>query len=231
MVSTTLTTMAGRRIATDLKDLPPLKKGFVRLTHWTNRDIANSIVEHGLYGNKGLGGTTVLHDEEGFWESLTSAGYELQEGVLNNITRYGNEMIVMDMPAKEYRKLFITDGCYKVKGEKFFDWKGYELVCPSKYIVGVIEKKFPWGKKCVELFRHIAQKNPEVEVPKTDLRMFNGRRKASENPFAHHYQETPLSPEEEAAIEKEFDELFNDNSKSVSNGNDKDVFADYDWDF
>lgn len=211
MVTTKLITDVGRRIATELKDLPPLRKGFVRVVHRTSPTNVDSITKQGLKARTSLYYTSDAYTEKEFWDMLAND----PRGDL-----FGTAKIIMDMPIKEYNILTrnFVGRCYNEKelvGNVYDGVYGAtKLVCPNKYIVGAIEQKFPWSKKCIELFRQMARKNSEVEVPKTDLRIFNGKRKTFESPFAHHSKGKSVSKKEELAIEKEFEELFNTETKS-----------------
>ena len=91
--------------------------------------------------------------------------------------------------------------------------------------------EFDTMEKCIELFRQMARRNPEVEVQKTDLRMFNGRKKVFNNPFAKHSAfRREVSKEEGLAIEKQFEDLFNEECKSSSENVDFDsLFEGFDF--
>ncbi|MBP3847990.1 hypothetical protein J6I39_09620 [bacterium] len=161
---TSLVMNIGKRVATELKDLPPLKAGFVRVVHRTNPKNMNSIVEKGLWAkNKGLCWTSDTYTEDEFWKML-SKDYRGDA--------FGTGKIIMDIPQEEYNILTRSSN----RGFYDFDKNNSELpllVCPSKYIVGAIEQKYPWSDKCINIFKHLSKKNPERNVEKTDLSRFN----------------------------------------------------------
>lgn len=73
----------GAEIAISPDELPPLRKGYVRLIHQTNMEYANSLLENGLiynreYANKAgfskyatIGSMALTYTEDEFWERLT----------------------------------------------------------------------------------------------------------------------------------------------------------------
>ena len=158
-------------VARDLKDLPPLKKGFIRVVHRTHPDNVESIVKDGLKARHDLAHTSDQYLEEEFWKMLARD----PRG-----DAFGSAKIIMDIPYKEYNLLTRNSNAIYYNGKELakltptqLQYGAHKLVCPSKYIVGAIEQKYPWGKKCIEIFKQMASKNPEREVVKTDLRMFN----------------------------------------------------------
>mgnify|MGYP006916030332 CR=1 FL=1 len=159
-----LITNLSKRVATQLKDLPPLKAGFVRVVHRTDPRNMNSIVEKGLWAKKTLYETSdVYNTENEFWKMLSKD---------SRGDAFGTGKIIMDIPQEEYNILT------RATGRGFYDYDKNNsqlslLVCPSKYIVGAIEQKYPWSDKCINIFKHLSKKNPEINVEKTDLSRFN----------------------------------------------------------
>lgn len=148
--------------------MPPLKDGWVRLIHRTQPDCATSILDSGLRGKFGISGTTTLHDKDGFWKNLET----------DRLTFYGSKKVVMDMPAREYTKLFYNDGYYK-KGS-IIDDTGYHnarnLYVKNKYIVGIIDSygiRKPLTPKQLESMKRSSQLNPFLDIKPEDLRQLN----------------------------------------------------------
>ena len=166
-------------IARELKDLPPLKKGYVRVVHRKKTKNMESIITEGLRARNGLCFTSDAFPlEEDFW-NLMACDFRGKH--------FGTGKIIMDIPQKEYNLLTRNSGGPRFYNEKEWLSTPYgvtQLVGLPKYIVGAIEQKYPWNKKCIEIFRSMASKNPEIEVPKTDLRIFNrGRSRKNDDPF------------------------------------------------
>ena len=159
-----LITNLSKRLATELKDLPPLKAGFIRVVHRTNPKNMNSIVEKGLWSkNKGLHWTSDAYTEDEFWKMLSKDSRK---------DAYGTGKIIMDIPQEEYNILTRSSS----RGFYDYDKSNSELpllVCPSKYIVGAVEQRYPWSEKCINIFKHLSKKNPEINVEKTDLSRFD----------------------------------------------------------
>lgn len=176
----------GNRIATAFKDLPPLRKGYVRIVHRTHPENIGSIVENGLRTKTsgGLYYTSDCYMEGEFWDMLAND----PRGDL-----FGRAKIIMDMPIREYNKLTrpVYSGIGKRREYRYYNEKTAQtdycgtdqLVCPSKYIVGAIEQRCPLFKKCLDLIRAAASKNSEVKVKETDLRMFNLGRPVRKDPY------------------------------------------------
>lgn len=158
----------GNIVATVPSDLPPLKEGWVRLIHRTQPEYTESILKSGLRGKYGISGTTTAHDTQDFWKSLQH----------EQLKFHGTKKIVIDMPAKEHRKLYIKDKYYKDGSIK--DETGYNnaknLYVKNKYIVGIIDaygthkqltpKQLASMKKSSEL-------NQFLEIKPEDLRQLN----------------------------------------------------------
>ncbi len=95
----------GFPIAKDAEELPPLRKGYVRLVHQTHAECAVSLAENGLVYNRIYAGRTdcgsryaeitsmaVAKTEDEFWQSLTK----------ENVRHKGADvMAIFDMPQEE----------------------------------------------------------------------------------------------------------------------------------
>lgn len=198
----------GNIVATFPSDLPPLKEGWIRLIHRTIPEYTTPILNSGLRGKYGIRGTTTAHDTEDFWQNLANEGLMI----------YGPKKVVMDMPDREYRKLFLKGKYYK-KGSKN-DEKNYfsarELYVKNKYIVGIIDvygSHKPLTPQQLESMQRSAQLNPFLDIKPEDLRQLNpGRptkralleRKALKE-IAAASQEAPTVQYEHPSIEEFFD--------------------------
>lgn len=155
-------------VATVPSDLPPLKEGWVRLIHRTEPVYTKAILNEGLRGKYGISGTTSVHDAENFWKNLKT----------DNGAFHGSKKIVMDLPAKEYRKLYLGDNYYKK--ESIINDTGYKnasnLYVKNKYIVGILDaygsRKHMTPKQLASM-KQSSELNPFLEIKPEDLRQLN----------------------------------------------------------
>lgn len=210
----------GNAVATMPCDLPPLKDGWVRLIHRTQPEVTGGILNEGLRGKYGISGTTTSHSSEGFWKNLET----------DNATFHGSKKVVMDMPAKEHKKLYHGDLYYE-KGS-LVDVSGYsnakKLYVKNKYIVGIMDA---YGStkhmtpRQLSSMKKTSDLNPFLEIRPEDLRQLNQGR-----PINRDFQgRTPAEAKKHAAkLEKE---LAKRQAETINTANLKETGWDIDgWD-
>lgn len=128
-------------LASQPEELPPLREGYIRLVHQTNKNNIDSIAENGLIYNKKAAGkehlslsnypdvTSISYafTEDEFWNSLT------QEHEWHRAT---DTKVIFDMPAEEY---------WAHTQEQWFDLGG---AISRGYLVGAIPN---YGNKNLKL--------------------------------------------------------------------------------
>jgi hypothetical protein len=102
--------------------LPELPPDFVRLTHFTSRDIAEKVLRGDAFKYKMLSTTT-----DAFSNALDAA-HLIATGVINNLSRkeFGQYVVVMDLPNKSHRMYLSLDCC--------------EQAIPNGFVRGIIDR-------------------------------------------------------------------------------------------
>lgn len=160
-----------KELATRLEELPPLKKGFVRLKHRCMSEDVGNILNVGLVFNRSVAKTDVggasytdissmascYESSDEFWDSMKSDDFACFDN-----SRHADTQVIMDMPIEEFE--FLQKHGRRVHGK-----------VDSKYIVGVVRNyngsnnDLVMPEDEVEKARMQSEQNPEQAVVVNDI--------------------------------------------------------------